>query len=57
MPNNPLLAEFVQTDPTDLQSRVTDTFDTLLDAEEEDQVVALKDALIQTLEERIDALG
>jgi hypothetical protein len=56
MPNNPLLAEFIQTDPTALQPRITDTFDGLLSEEEEAQIAGLKDALIQALEERIDAL-
>jgi hypothetical protein len=57
MPNNPLLAEFVQAAPSDLQSRVTDAFDALLDEEEQSQISGLKEALIQVLEERINALG
>ncbi len=57
MANNPLLEGFEDANPGELQQRLTETFDRLLDETDDVAVEGVKAELERVLREKIDALS
>lgn len=57
MAENQLLCEFASSNPGDLQHRLTEVFDSLIQESEDEVVTKLKTELERILEERINALS